>query len=44
MSKKQVCGGSFEAAIQRSVWDVRYLIPFVSDETKLKVEIEAIKD
>lgn len=44
MSKKSVCGGSFETTVQRSLWDVRYLIPFVSDETKLKVEIEAIKD
>ncbi len=44
MSKKSVCGGSFETTIQRSLWDIRFLIPFVSDETKLKVEIEAIKD
>ena len=42
--KKQVCGGDFEATIQRSLWDVKYLIPLVSDETKLHVQIEAIKD
>jgi polyisoprenoid-binding protein YceI len=42
--KKQACGGSFETTIQRSLWDVKYGIPFVSDETKLKVEIEALKD
>ena len=42
--KKQVCGGDFEASIQRSQWDVKYLIPFVSDETKLAVQIEATKD
>ena len=42
--KKQVCGGDFEATIQRSQWDVKYLIPFVSDETKLAVQIEATKD
>ncbi len=42
--KKQVCGGDFEATIQRSLWDVKYLIPFVSDETKLAVQIEATKD
>ncbi len=44
MAKKTVCGGSFETTVQRSLWDVRYLIPFVSDETKLHVEIEAAKD
>ena len=42
--KKQVCGGDFEATIQRSLWDVKYLIPLVSDETKLLVQIEAVKD
>ena len=42
--KKQVCGGDFETTIQRSLWDVKYLIPIVSDETKLHVQIEAIKD
>jgi polyisoprenoid-binding protein YceI len=41
--KKQVCGGDFETTIQRTGWDVKYLVPFVSDETKLKIEIEAVK-
>jgi polyisoprenoid-binding protein YceI len=41
---KQVCGGSFEATIQRTQYDVKYGVPFVADETKLKVEIEAVKD
>ena len=42
--KKQACGGSFEATIQRSLWDVKYVIPFVPDETKLLVEVEALKN
>lgn len=42
--KKQVCGGDFETTIQRSAWDMKFLIPFVSDETKLLVQIEASKD
>ena len=42
--KKQVCGGDFEATIQRSLWDVKYLVPLVSDDTKLLIQIEAIKD
>ncbi len=42
--KKQVCGGDFEATIQRSLRDVKYAIPLVSDDTKLAIQIEAIKD
>lgn len=42
--KKQVCGGDFETTIQRSLWDMKYLIPLVSDETKLTVQIEATKN
>ncbi len=42
--KKQVCGGDFEATIQRSLWDVKFLVPLVSDDTKLLVQIEAYKD
>jgi len=42
--KKQVCGGDFETTVSRKLWDIKYLIPFVSDETKLKIEIEAVKD
>jgi polyisoprenoid-binding protein YceI len=38
------CGGSFEATIRRSAWGLDDSIPFVTDETKLKIEIEAIKD
>ena len=43
MSKKQVCGGDFETTVQRSQWNINYLVPLVSDETKLVVQIEAIK-
>jgi polyisoprenoid-binding protein YceI len=43
MSKKTVCGGSFDATIQRSLWDISKIIPFVADETKLHVQIEAAK-
>ena len=42
--KKQVCGGEFEGAIQRSQWDVKYGIPFVPDATRIVIEIEASKD
>ena len=42
--KKQDCGGDFDVTIQRSTWDIKYLVPFVSDETKLHIAIEATKD
>jgi polyisoprenoid-binding protein YceI len=42
--RKQDCGGDFDVTIQRSTWDIKYLIPFVSDETKLHIAIEATKD
>ena len=42
--KKQVCGGDFETTIKRQDWDIKYLIPFVSDETKLVVQIEATRN
>jgi len=42
--KKQVCGGDFEVTISRNLWDIKYLIPFVSDETRLKIQIEAVKN
>ena len=42
--KKQVCGGDFETTIKRTDWDVKYAVPFVSDETRLFVQIEATKD
>jgi polyisoprenoid-binding protein YceI len=38
------CGGSFEATIRRSAWGITDSVPFVSDDTKLKIEIEATKD
>ena len=41
--KKQVCGGDFETTIKRSLWNINFAIPFVPDETKLLVQIEAIR-
>ena len=42
--KKQVCGGDFETSIQRSQWEIKYGVPFVADETKLRIQIEAVKE
>ena len=41
--KKQVCGGDFDAFIKRSEYGMNYLVPFVSDATRLVIQIEAIK-
>lgn len=42
--KKQVCGGDFETRIKRSAWNLNAFIPFVSDETRLLIQIEATRD
>lgn len=44
MFKKQVCGGDFETRIKRSAWNLNAVIPFVSDDTTLLVQIEATRD
>ena len=41
--RKQVCGGDFDAFIKRSEYGMNYLVPFVSDATRLVIQIEAIK-
>ena len=42
--KKQVCGGDFVATVKRSEWNMNFLIPFVSDDTKLLIQIEATRN
>ncbi len=41
--KREVCGGDFEATFQRSVWGMNYAIPAASDEVKLLIQVEAVK-
>ena len=42
--KREVCGGDFEAVIQRSRWDVTYGLTAVApDDVRLLVQVEAIK-
>jgi polyisoprenoid-binding protein YceI len=43
MLKKEVCGGDFETTITRSNWDMKYGLPFIPDNIRLLIEIEAIK-
>ena len=41
--RKQVCGGDFETTIKRSEWNINGVVPLVSDDTRLLVQIEAIR-
>ena len=43
MHKREVCGGDFEATIQRSQWDVSYGLPGIPDSIRLLIQIEAVK-
>lgn len=41
--KREVCGGDFEATIQRSQWGMAYGVPGIPDAVKLVIQVEAIK-
>ena len=44
MFKREVCGGDFEATIQRSHWGLGYGLPVVApDSVRLLIQVEAIK-
>lgn len=44
MMKKDFCGADATATIKRTDWGMKYGVPNVSDEVKLDIAIEAIKD
>jgi polyisoprenoid-binding protein YceI len=41
--KRQVCGGDFVTTFMRSTFGMTGLLPFVPDEVKLLIQVEAIK-
>ncbi len=41
--KKQVCGGDFEATIKRSEYGMNYGVPFIPDNIRLLIQIEAVR-
>jgi polyisoprenoid-binding protein YceI len=44
MFKREVCGGDFEAVIQRSLWGIDYGLPaYAPDKVRLAIQVEAIK-
>lgn len=44
MTKKYVCGADAGATIKRSEFGMSYAIPAVSDEVKLLIQVEAIRE
>jgi polyisoprenoid-binding protein YceI len=43
MLKREVCGGDFETTIKRSQWGMAYGIGYSSDDVRLQVQVEAVK-
>ncbi len=43
MAKRQACGGDFETTITRSQWGMGYGAKFISDDIRLLIQVEAIK-
>ena len=43
MLKREVCGGDFEATIQRSLFGSTYGLPGIPDNVRLLVQVEAVK-
>jgi len=43
MLKREVCGGDFEATINRSAWGIEFGLPRFPDSVRLLLQVEAIK-
>ena len=41
--RREVCGGDFEAQIERSAFGITHSLPFVADKVRLLIQVEAIK-
>lgn len=41
--KKEVCGGDFETTIKRSAFGMNYGLPFIPDEVRLLIQVEAVR-
>lgn len=42
--KKEACGAEVSATVQRSAYGMKYALPGISDNIKLAIQVEAIKD
>ena len=41
--KREVCGGDFEAQLDRSSFGITHSLPFVTDRVRLLIQVEAIR-
>lgn len=41
--RREVCGGDFEATFRRSAFGITHSLPFVGDEVRLDLQVEAIR-
>ena len=41
--KREVCGGDFETTVKRSLWGISFGLEFFSDDARLLVQVEAIR-
>ncbi|HSV68960.1 MAG TPA: YceI family protein [Methylibium sp.] len=41
--KREVCGGDFEATIQRSLWGMNYGLPGIPDNVRLLIQAEGVR-
>ncbi len=43
LSQREVCGGDFEAAIERSAFGASFGTPFVADRVRIVIQVEGIR-
>lgn len=43
MYKREVCGGDFEATVQRTLYGINYGLPFSPDNVRVLIQVEAVK-
>lgn len=43
LDNREVCGGDAETTIKRSAFGMNYGLPFIPDDIKLVIQVEAIK-
>jgi polyisoprenoid-binding protein YceI len=44
MTKKRQCGADFETTVKRSDFGMKYALPALGDDVKLRIGVEALKD
>jgi polyisoprenoid-binding protein YceI len=44
MLKVKACGGDFETTVKRSEFGMKYALPVLGDDVKLRINVEAIKE